>query len=112
MISASLWPCLSFSRTCSRRSTASGALESAIVWFWQTRQRSSSASVIARFSSCGSAAAAGGASFAWSANESASAGTSARTSAGSLGIALELADERQDLRLENLGGHDADLLVA
>jgi hypothetical protein len=34
-----IWP-----RIWLRRSTASGAFESAIVWFWQTRQRSSSAS--------------------------------------------------------------------
>ena len=32
------------SRICRRRSCASSALESAIVWFWQTRQRSFSAS--------------------------------------------------------------------
>src|SRR5262245_43654885 len=39
--SSSVAPLLSCSRMTLRRSTASSALESAMVWFWQTRQRSS-----------------------------------------------------------------------
>src|SRR6185503_938158 len=48
--SRSLFPALSCSRIWSRRSTASGALESASVWFWHTRQRSSCASAVTRLS--------------------------------------------------------------
>jgi hypothetical protein len=40
-ISSSLRPAAIISRTWRRRSTASVAFESAIVWFWHTRQRSS-----------------------------------------------------------------------
>jgi hypothetical protein len=39
---------------CARRSTASAAFESAIVWFWHTRQRSCSASRTARCACSGS----------------------------------------------------------
>src|ERR1043165_2203221 len=55
--SRSLLPLFSCSRTSLRRSRASGALESARVWFWQTRQRSSEAMPSTRFSSTGSSAA-------------------------------------------------------
>src|SRR5688572_5822544 len=48
--SRSFAPPASCSRICLRRSTASGALESASVWFWHTRQRSSSASAAVRLS--------------------------------------------------------------
>src|ERR1044071_6748687 len=44
--SRSLLPALSCSRIWLRRSCASGALESAMVWFWHTRQRSSCASEV------------------------------------------------------------------
>src|SRR5688500_8260769 len=54
--SCSLAPPLSCSRTWLRRSTASGAFESARVWFWHTRQRSSLESCMTRFSSAGSSA--------------------------------------------------------
>ena len=54
MISSSLLPAAICSRICRRRSTASSALESAIVWFWQTRQRSVSASLTARACATGS----------------------------------------------------------
>src|SRR6267142_2008044 len=55
----SLSPLRSITRTSSRRSTARSACESAIVWFWHTRQRSSVAMRIMRASSAGSAAASG-----------------------------------------------------
>src|SRR5687767_8194767 len=54
--SCSLAPPLSCSRTWLRRSTASGACESASVWFWHTRQRSSFDSCMTRFSKAGSSA--------------------------------------------------------
>src|SRR4030095_6937597 len=57
VISRSLLPALSCSRIWFRRSTASGALESASVWFWHTRQRSSCASVVTRRSRFGSSCA-------------------------------------------------------
>ena len=44
----SLSPAFRRSRTSRRRSRASGALESSIDWFWQTRQRSSADSALAR----------------------------------------------------------------
>src|SRR3982751_5481886 len=52
--SRSLLPSRSSSRMRFLRSIASAACESASVWFWHTRQRSSSASAMTRFSSCGS----------------------------------------------------------
>src|SRR3989338_4361117 len=63
MMSGSLCPASSFSRTWFRRSFARSASDSAIVWFWHTRQRSSAEIAITRSSSSGSAAA-GAASFA------------------------------------------------
>src|SRR6185436_13020958 len=48
--SRSLAPFESCSRIWLRRSTASGAFDSASVWFWHTRQRSSSASAPTRLS--------------------------------------------------------------
>src|SRR5688572_5993035 len=51
MTSRSLLPASSCSRMWLRRSTASGALESASVWFWHTRQRSSCARFATRRSS-------------------------------------------------------------
>src|SRR5678815_5056753 len=55
--SRSLAPFESCSRIWLRRSTASGAFDSASVWFWHTRQRSSSASEVT-FRSSSSAASA------------------------------------------------------
>src|SRR6266850_4842611 len=49
-------PAASCSRIWLRRSTASGAFESAIVWFWHTRQRSSWARFVTRRSSAASCA--------------------------------------------------------
>src|SRR5262245_43363407 len=94
------------SRSWFLRSSASGAFESASVWFWHTRQRSSSASAITRFSSTGSAAA-GAASFAVSG--AASIAASSTTSA--LGT-VELFDQRQEGVLHYLRSERADLLVA
>src|SRR5215813_11542555 len=53
-ISASLLPSRICSRICRRRSTASSAFDSAIDWFWQTRQRNCSERCMARFSRTGS----------------------------------------------------------
>src|SRR4051812_13406301 len=85
------------SRIWLRRSTASGAFESASVWFWHTRQRSSCARFITRRSSASSA---------W-----ASAAKQRRTAATLLRT-VELLDERLDLLLHHVGGERADLLVA
>src|SRR6185503_15798850 len=48
--SRSLAPFESCSRIWLRRSTASGAFDSASVWFWHTRQRNSSARAAVRLS--------------------------------------------------------------
>src|SRR5712664_4228657 len=56
-ISLSLAPRCICSRMLLRRSTARSACESASVWFWHTRQRSSEASAMTRFSRSGSSAA-------------------------------------------------------
>src|SRR5712664_3651870 len=53
-ISLSLAPRSIRSRMLLRRSTARSACESASVWFWHTRQRSSEASAMTRFSKTGS----------------------------------------------------------
>src|SRR5215472_59787 len=94
------------SRSWFLRSSASGAFDSASVWFWHTRQRSSSASAITRFSSAGSAAAGAAAC------PTSSAATSAASSrAASLGT-VELFDERQQRVLHDLGRERPDALVA
>src|SRR5436305_4359737 len=49
-------PALSCSRIWFLRSTASGAFDSAMVWFWHTRQRISCARLATRRSSAGSSA--------------------------------------------------------
>src|SRR5437868_14491657 len=99
--SRSLAPRSSWSRMVLRRSTASGALESASVWFWHTRQRSSDARSATRFSMAGSSLPSARA-------EKASAATQARKNL----LTLELFDERDDLLRHDLGRHGADLLVA
>src|SRR3954471_6440539 len=106
MICASLCPWRSFSRTCSRRSTASSALESAIVWFWQTRQRSSEASAMTRASSAGSAAA-GAASLA----PAGASQASARRTTSALAT-FQLLDERQQRLLDDLRRERPHALVA
>src|SRR6185503_8891673 len=95
MTSRSLLPLFSCSRTWFRRSTASGALESASVWFWQTRQRSSLDRSRTRFSRTGSS---------W-----AMASPQKRTSAS---LTIQFFQKRFDLLFEDLRRHRADALVA
>src|SRR6185503_969958 len=95
MTSRSLLPLFSCSRTWLRRSTASGALESASVWFWQTRQRSSLESWCTRFSSAGSS---------W-----ASARPQKKIRAS---LTIELFQHRLDLFLQDFRRHRPDALVA
>src|SRR2546422_4307677 len=106
MISESLAPCRIFSLTWFLRSSASGAVESAMVWFWQTRQRSSAASAMTFCSSAGSAAA-GAASFACAHG----AGETTNRNARSLATA-ELLHQGQHLVPDDLRGERADALVA
>src|SRR5581483_567559 len=100
----SLLPAFSCSRIWRRRSSARSAFESASVWFWHTRQRSSAARSSTRFSSAGSSAA-GGASAAI-----ARPATSDRRRKSLL--TLELAHERHEGLIEELRRHRADALVA
>src|SRR5688572_7031286 len=95
--SRSLAPFCSCSRIWLRRSTASGALESASVWFWHTRQRSSCARAATRLSSAVSSAA--------------RAMEQTSSSAASLATA-QLLQQRRDLALRHLGADRADVLVA
>src|SRR5919106_5404694 len=96
--SRSLAPLPSCSRIWFLRSTASGALESARVWFWQTRQRSSSASAVTRFSRSGFCAASGNAQ--------------AHHRRRTLTAAIQLLHQRLELLLRHLGRERADVLVA
>src|SRR6516225_1106753 len=120
-------PFCSSSRTSWRRSTARSACESAIVWFWQTRQRSSPVMASMRASSAGSAAvrwAAGASNFTVAGADAAdAAGASAAmagrpmASASSAAIrrrasAIELPQQRQHIVAQHLGRQRADLLVA
>src|SRR3954462_5407606 len=85
------------SRIWLRRSTARGAFESAMVWFWHTRQRSSCARLVTRRSSASSP----------------NANVQPRSSAmARLLRTLELLDERLDLLLHHIGRERADLLVS
>src|SRR5688572_32414063 len=94
--SPSLAPLASCSRIWFLRSTASGAFDSASVWFWHTRQRSSSASAATRLSrfSAGKA---------WAAQ---------RKSTNSSLATAELLNERPKLLLRDVGRERADVLVA
>src|SRR5918996_4111002 len=94
--SSSLLPALSCSRIWLRRSTASGAFESASVWFWHTRQRSSLARALTRLSNSGVCA---------------STGAATNSNTRSLATA-ELFHEWAQLLLGNLGRERADVLVA
>src|SRR5688500_3493791 len=94
--SRSLAPAVSCSRIWFLRSTASGALESASVWFWQTRQRSSCASAATRLSSS-----------VFCARTGAQPRSSRRKS-----LAIELSAERPQLLLRDLRRERADMLVA
>src|SRR5260370_39018398 len=106
MISESLAPCRIFSRTWFLRSSASGAFESARVWFWHTRQRSSEASVMTLCSSAGSAAA-GAASFA-----NTHGVVAARSRNGRTLSTAEPLHQGQHLVLDDLVCERADALVA
>src|SRR5882762_8126702 len=106
MTCESLLPCRIFSLTWFLRSSASGAFESAMVWFWQTRQRSSAASVMTLCSSAGSAAA-GAASFAYTHGT-----VAARIRNASDLSTAELFHQGQQLFLDDLGRERADALVA
>src|SRR5687767_8632612 len=96
--SRSLLPLFSCSRIWFRRSTASGALESASVWFWHTRQRSSVASALTRFSISGSCANA--------------AGSANAKSSRNLATRPQFADQGLELRTAHLRRERADVLVA
>src|SRR3954471_3230318 len=97
--SRSLAPRESWSRMVLRKSTASSAFESASVWFWHTRQRSSSATSRTLFSRIGSSAA----------YRVENASNSEKKTAL---LTLQLRDERQHLALQDLGRDRADLLEA
>src|SRR5262249_59558275 len=99
--SRSLLPALSCSRIWLRRSWASAALESASVWFWHTRQRSSCASAVTRRSSTGSSC-----PLAWNAR------ATRRKSNKSLATLRQLLDERAQLLLDDLRRERPDALVA
>src|SRR5918992_828908 len=96
--SRSLAPPLSCSRIWFLRSTASGAFESASVWFWHTRQRSSFASAAARRSI----------------SESWPKAPSEMTlkSKSHLATALQFLHQRLELRARDLGRERSDVLVA
>src|SRR3954469_8190688 len=136
-ICSGVMPFCSSSRTSWRRSTARSACESAIVWFWQTRQRSSCVMASMRDSSAGSEAV-GRAVGAWNAAvapveaasdaataaDGADAGASAAIAgraaptASSPAIrrrrtsAIELPQQRKHLVAQHLGRQRADLLEA
>src|SRR5258706_15805152 len=97
--SRSLAPRLSCSRILWRRSTASSGFESAMVWFWHTRQRSSEAMSMTRFSRTG---------FSWEKTRLENKKQKAKAPL----FTLQLLDERHDALLHHLGRHRADLLVA
>src|SRR5439155_16367945 len=89
-------PAASCSRIWFLRSTASGALESASVWFWHTRQRSSCARSVTRRSSA-----------AFCANALAIQAMSSHLATG-----IQLLHQRLDLLLHDVGGERSDVLVA
>src|SRR5688572_25744434 len=111
---SSLAPRCNCSRISRRRSSDRPAGESAMVWFWHTRQRSSAAIFSMRASSAGSAAA-GAASFACakpipSTAHSASLTTNVITSVGH--SAIQFLQQRHDARLQYLGRHRPHVLEA
>src|SRR6185436_7493013 len=109
MISASLLPWRSISRVSRRRSTARPAFESAIVWFWHTRQRSSAVMRVMRASSAGSAAS-GAASLATTC--AAQSASSSATIALDNVSGIELLQQRLDLGRDHVGRQRADVLQA
>src|SRR5687768_13799660 len=98
--SRSLAPPLSCSRTWLRRSTASGALESASVWFWHTRQRSSLDNAFTRFSRFGSSA------------PSTAGQYTVKIKNRSLSTPAQLLHQRQHFLLHHLARQRADVLEA
>lgn len=93
------------SRTWLRRSTASSALESAMVWFWHTRQRNS-AEMRSIFASSSGSAAVSGASAACAAAARHSASKAKRN------LGIELFQQGFDLVAQHFGGDGTDLLEA
>src|SRR5882672_4541547 len=102
---SSLAPRASCSRMSRRRSSASPACESAIVWFWHTRQRNSAAMLSMRASSAGSAAA-GAASLAHA------AAANNRAHASHHALAIEFLQQGHDARLDHRGGQRSHVLEA
>src|SRR6185369_13442834 len=105
---ASLAPRCSCSRISRRKSSARPACESAIVWFWHTRQRSSAATRSMRASSAGSAAA-GSASLACS---GAASSTAISDRADNSALTIELFEQRHDLRVDHALRQRTDVLEA
>src|SRR3954452_10816985 len=99
--SRSVFPALSCSRIWLRRSCASGALESARVWFWHTRQRSSCASEVTRRSRPGSSCPS-----TWKGR------ATRRKSDKTLATLRQFLDERAQLLLRDLRRERSDVLVA
>src|SRR6185436_10583589 len=97
--SRSLFPALSCSRIWFRKSTARSALESARVWFWHTRQRSSCARLVTRRSRPGSSCA------------NAGRARKRTTASSSLATARQLLDQGPQL-LRDLRRERPDVLVA
>src|ERR1700754_69187 len=107
---SSVAPSRSITRICSRRSSARLACESASVWFWQTRQRSSAAITITRASSAGSALA-GAASFALAHVPALAPSAHINRAMKNLRIAKTL-QKRADLRRDQLRRQRPDQLEA
>src|SRR6478752_10213753 len=99
--SRSLLPSFSCSRIWRRRSTARSAFDSAIDWFWQTRQRSSAAIAATRWSRSG-----------WLSARPRPARNGTTSSTQNNLFTGKLPDQRQDFLREDLARHRADLLVA
>src|SRR5512134_1653710 len=97
--SCSLFPAFSCSRIWFLRSTASGAFESASVWFWHTRQRSSTASAVTRFSISSSCA-------------RTPRGAANASNSSSLVTRAQLLHQRLELLARDLGREGSDVLVA
>src|SRR5260221_340313 len=89
-------PAASCSRIWLRRSMASGAFESASVWFWQTRQRSSCERLVTRRSSTGSCAST----------------QLAKSASSTLATGVQLLHQRLDFLLHDVRAKRADVLVA
>src|SRR5712692_10575366 len=94
--SRSLAPRASCSRIWLRRSTARPAFDSAIDWFWHTRQRNSAARSMTRLSRAAS---------------SANAADAATRSAKAL-LAIKFIQQGNELVAHQLAGDRADALVA